>query len=70
MQPLLGRYEATAEPTLRTAVRDGLSAQAAALALRPRVIEEAELVAFGRPEHLLLNVNDERDLARAASLLG
>lgn len=70
LQPLLARYDATAEPTLKAAVRDGLSARAAALALRPRVIEEAELAAFGRPEHLLLNVNDKRDLARAESLLG
>lgn len=70
LQPLLARYEATAGAALSVAVRDGLSAQAAALALRPRVIEEAELAAFGAPEHLLLNVNDERDLARAASLLG
>lgn len=70
LQPLLARYEATAEPALSAAVRGGLSAQAAALALGPRVIEEAELAAFGAPERLLLNVNDERDLARAASLLG
>lgn len=69
-QPLLARYEPTAESTLRAAVRDGLSAQAAALSLRPRLIEERELAAFGSPEHLLLNVNDERDLARAAALLG
>jgi molybdopterin-guanine dinucleotide biosynthesis protein A len=69
LHPLLARYAPTAEPALRTAVGDGLSAQAAALALRPRVIEEAELAAFGRPELLLFNVNDQRDLARAASLL-
>lgn len=70
LQPLLARYDTTAEPTLRAAVRDGFSAQAAALALQPRLVAEAELAAFGTPEHLLLNVNDEQDLARAASLLG
>lgn len=69
-QPLLARYDVTAEPTLSAAVCDGISAQAAARALRPRLIAEGELAVFGRPEHLLLNVNDEHDLARAASLLG
>jgi molybdopterin-guanine dinucleotide biosynthesis protein A len=69
LQPLLARYDATTEPALRMAVRDGRSAQAAALALRPRLIAEDELVAFGDPEQLFLNVNDERDLARAAALL-
>jgi molybdopterin-guanine dinucleotide biosynthesis protein A len=69
LQPLLARYDAAAEPALRLAVREGRSAQAAALALRPRLIAEAELAAFGDPEQLFLNVNDERDLARAAALL-
>ncbi|MGN6372328.1 MAG: molybdenum cofactor guanylyltransferase [Solirubrobacteraceae bacterium] len=70
LQPLLARYNASAEPALRDSVRAGVSAQAAALALQPRLIGETELAAFGRPEHLFLNVNDERDLLRAASLLG
>lgn len=70
LQPLLARYQATAQPVLRAAVSDGCSAQAAALALQPRLVGKAELAAFGKPEHLLLNVNDEQDLARAASLLG
>lgn len=69
LQPLLARYEPTAESALSVALRDGLSAQAAALALRPRVIGEAELAAFGRPERLLLNVNDQRDFGRASAFL-
>jgi molybdenum cofactor guanylyltransferase len=70
LQPLLARYEPMAEPALAVAVHHGLSAQAAALALGPRVIAETELAAFGTPEHLLLNVNDERDLARATQIWG
>lgn len=69
LQPLLARYETTTESTLSVAAREGLSAQAAASALRPRVIAESELAVFGRPEHLLLNVNDDHDLARATELL-
>ncbi len=69
LQPLLARYDNSAEPTLVAAVREGRSAQAAALALKPRLIGEAELAAFGNPEDLLLNVNDERDLAHATELL-
>jgi molybdopterin-guanine dinucleotide biosynthesis protein A/ubiquinone/menaquinone biosynthesis C-methylase UbiE len=69
LQPLLARYEAAAAQVLDVAVREGRSARAAALRLNPRVIDESELARFGEPESLLLNVNDERDLARAAALL-
>jgi molybdopterin-guanine dinucleotide biosynthesis protein A len=68
-QPLLARYAADAGPVLGAAARRGLSAQDAVTALGPRIIEEAELAAFGDPRRLFLNVNDERDLQRAAALV-
>jgi molybdopterin-guanine dinucleotide biosynthesis protein A len=67
--PLLARYEASALHALTLAVREGRSVRAAIAGQRPRLIEDAELAAFGSPEQLLLNVNDARDLKRAAALL-
>jgi molybdopterin-guanine dinucleotide biosynthesis protein A len=69
-QPLLARYEAAAAATLAAAVRDGRSARAGAASLRPRLLEDAELAAFGDPRRLFFNVNDAHDLERAAALLG
>lgn len=69
LQPLLARYEPDAAATLIAAVRAGRSARAAAKALDPIAIDVAELGRFGDPRRLLLNVNDDRDLALASELL-
>jgi molybdopterin-guanine dinucleotide biosynthesis protein A len=67
--PMLARYEGSALPALTLAVREGRSASAAMRGQRQRLIDEAELAVFGNPRHLLFNVNDARDLKRAAALL-
>jgi molybdopterin-guanine dinucleotide biosynthesis protein A len=69
-QPLLARYEAAASAPLAAAVREGRSARAAAASLRPRLLDETDLAAFGDPLRLFFNVNDACDLKRAAALLG
>jgi molybdopterin-guanine dinucleotide biosynthesis protein A len=69
-QPLLARYEAAASAPLAAALRDGRSVRAAVAALRPRLVDEGELTGFGDPLRLFFNVNDGRDLKRAAALLG
>jgi molybdenum cofactor guanylyltransferase len=69
LQPLLARYEPAAAPLLADAARAGRSARAAVAALSPLEIDETQLARFGDPKRLLLNVNDERDLARARELL-
>jgi molybdopterin-guanine dinucleotide biosynthesis protein A len=68
-QPLLARYEAAAAPALDVAARNGRSVRAAAVELKPRLIDESQLASFGKAERLLFNVNNRRDLARAAALL-
>jgi molybdenum cofactor guanylyltransferase len=69
LQPLLARYEPDAAATLAAAAREGRPARAAAEALDPIAIDEAQLGRFGDPRRLLLNVNDDRDLALARELL-
>jgi molybdopterin-guanine dinucleotide biosynthesis protein A len=69
LQPLLARYEAAAAPVLDVAAREGRSMRAAALELKPRLIDESQLAPFGKAERLLFNVNDRRDLTRANALL-
>jgi molybdopterin-guanine dinucleotide biosynthesis protein A len=69
LQPLLARYEPHAAAALAVAAREGRSARAAAAALAPIAIDEDRLGRFGDPRRLLLNVNDEHDLARARGLL-
>jgi molybdopterin-guanine dinucleotide biosynthesis protein A len=69
LQPLLARYEAATAPALDLAAREGRSVRAAALELKPRLIDASQLAPFGTAERLLFNVNDRRDLARAAAFL-
>lgn len=69
LHPLLARYEPSAIAPLSAAARLGRPARAAVQELEPRLLAEADLAPFGDPGQLLLNVNDRRDLARAAALL-
>jgi molybdopterin-guanine dinucleotide biosynthesis protein A len=69
LQPMLARYAADAGPALAAAGREGRSVREAIRALRPRIVQEPELATFGDPERLFFNVNDGRDLERAATLL-
>jgi molybdopterin-guanine dinucleotide biosynthesis protein A len=69
IQPLLARYAPHVGPGLDAAAHRGSSAASAIAALGPRRIARSELAAFGDPERLLFNVNDARDLERAAALL-
>ncbi len=68
-QPALARVDASQLPRLREALLAQRSLTAAIMALEPRIVDEADLQAFGAPEELCLNVNRPEDLERAASLL-
>jgi molybdopterin-guanine dinucleotide biosynthesis protein A len=65
LHPLLGRYEPAVLGGLRSALEGGRSMRAAALALHPLIVGEAEIRRFGPPERILFNVNDPNDLDRA-----
>jgi molybdopterin-guanine dinucleotide biosynthesis protein A len=68
-QPALSRVPADRLPALRQALYEERSLTAAIADLQPRVLDEAELSAFGLPEELCFNVNRAEDLARAELLL-
>lgn len=63
-QPLVGRYGASAAPSLSAAVREGRAARAAVAALDPVVVQVADAA------RVLFNVNTAADLAAAERMLG
>jgi molybdopterin-guanine dinucleotide biosynthesis protein A len=68
-QPALSRVPARQLPLVREALYAGRSFTEAIAGLEPRVLDEAELSAFGSPEELCFNVNHAEDLQRAELLL-
>jgi molybdopterin-guanine dinucleotide biosynthesis protein A len=69
LQPLLARCLPRDLPLLREALAAERSLRSAVSALQPRIVDEAALSRFGRPERLCFNVNDGADLARAEGWL-
>jgi molybdopterin-guanine dinucleotide biosynthesis protein A len=69
LHPLLGRYEPELLEPLRRALAERQPLQQTVAALRPTVIEEAELRELGDPELLLFNINERPDLTRAEEVL-
>jgi molybdopterin-guanine dinucleotide biosynthesis protein A len=69
MQPLVARYETEVAASLRGALRRRAPLRDAVGELGPRVVGDAELVRFGEPELLCMNVNTPEDLERAAAAL-
>lgn len=68
-QPLLARYGATLLPDLEAALEERAPLNRIVEALGPRLLDEAELAAFGDPHRLLFNVNGPEDLRAAQALL-
>lgn len=69
LEPLLGRYAATATETLARCLREQTSMAEAAACLEPRIIGERELEAFGDPQRIVFSVNVPADIATAERLL-
>jgi molybdopterin-guanine dinucleotide biosynthesis protein A len=69
LQPLIGRYEPSVEPKLRTAAAAAEPATGAVSELDPRVVGDEELRRFGDPALLTLNVNTPSELNRATTAL-
>ncbi|MGV1049616.1 MAG: hypothetical protein ACOYD4_13965 [Solirubrobacterales bacterium] len=68
-QPLQARYAAELLPALEDALAREEPMRRVVESLAPRLLGDVELAAFGDPERLFLNVNDDSDLGRAAALL-
>ena len=69
LEPLLARYEPAVEPALMASLRAGTALREAIAALHPRLINEADLSAYGDPHRIALNVNSPEDLELARSLV-
>lgn len=69
LQPLPARYGPELLPALEAAMAGQRPLRSAIESLQPRLIDEAELVGFGDPRRLFLNVNSDADLRRAERLL-
>jgi molybdenum cofactor guanylyltransferase len=69
LQPLLARYDRSAENALESAVRHGEPLHRAMGGLDPLILEAEQLAAFGPPERIAYNVNDSGDLATAERML-
>lgn len=68
-QPLLGRYGADLLPMLEQALAREEPLRRTVTALSPRLLDDIVLSRYGCPAEMLLNVNDDTDLARAAAIL-
>jgi molybdopterin-guanine dinucleotide biosynthesis protein A len=68
LQPLPARYPRSALGALEDALAARRPLTAALAALRPEVVEEAELATLGDPDRLLFNVNDAAGLSEAERL--
>ena len=67
-QPLLSRLPTSGRPLIAGALAEGASVLTAILATGPRILDDAEVAAFGDPARLCFNVNDAEDLRRAGEL--
>jgi molybdopterin-guanine dinucleotide biosynthesis protein A len=70
LQPFPGLYRRIHREALAAALETERTLRGAVRALRPRMLTEAELRAFGDPRRLCFSVNDERDLQTARAWLG
>ena len=65
LEPLLGRYSASAAETLAAALARGRALRDAVARSTPAIVDEAELARFGDPARIVFNVNSPEDLDRA-----
>jgi molybdenum cofactor guanylyltransferase len=68
-QPLLGLYSPALLPDLEAALARQEPMRRTVASLSPRLLADPDLVRFGDPAELLLNVNDFSDLERAGVML-
>jgi molybdopterin-guanine dinucleotide biosynthesis protein A len=68
-QPLAARYTAADLAAIESLLERQMPARTVIEALRPRLIAEDELRAFGDPGRMFFNVNNPDDLRRAEQLL-
>ncbi|MGE5407534.1 MAG: molybdenum cofactor guanylyltransferase [Syntrophothermus sp.] len=68
LEPLAARYSAAALPALEASLAREEPLRRAVHALRPRLLDDAELERYGDPDRFLLNVNDAAGLSRAEAL--
>lgn len=69
LHPLFARYTAALLPALREALEPEAPLHETLVALRPSIVDEQDLRAFGDPARLLFNVNTPEDLERAEKML-
>ncbi len=69
LEPLLGRYSASAAETLAAALAEGAAMRDAVALLDPYVVGERQIERFGDPARIAFNVNSREDLERAERML-